>query len=204
MVKILSQSGDSLADIYDVEGSIAGIDHLETHELPIVHEMGATIFSERYSTQIRRIVVAPVAQNISFSQNLTDLPIMPSRLLSVAMITDDGARISALTLVARDPVSLQDVPIWVWDPTVFVPIRLQDDGAAVATFDLLLGTASHNFTPNMVAGRGQEPNMVSGLTLRGITTGFGAGTVFVRGLLHLALASNRLGLSSRGLPIPSW
>ena len=45
MVKILSQAGISLADLYNVEGSIAGIEQLDTRELPIVHEMSGTIFS---------------------------------------------------------------------------------------------------------------------------------------------------------------
>ena len=203
MVKILSQSGDSLADIYDVEGSIAGIDHLETHELPIVHEMGATIFSERFSTAVRRIITPALLQTVSFSQVDSDLPVMPTRLLSLAVISDAGARIQSLALVANDPAVNQDVPIWVYDETNFLPIRLALEGSAVATYDLLLGNIQATNLPNMVGGSGQHSTMVSALALRGITTTFGAGTVFVQALLHLGFAFQR-GLSSRGVPFPSW
>ena len=204
MVKVLSQSGDSLADIYDVEGSIAGIEHLETHDLPIVHEMGATVFSERFSTDIRRIQTGNLAQSTNFSQVDTGVPQMPTRLLSVGIISDDASRIASLALVIQNPVTEQDVPIWVYDGTNFLDIRLVLDDATIATYDLLLGNIQASFIPNMVGGSGQRvEQMASSLALRGITTGFGAGTVFVQALLYLGFAFQR-GISSRGVPFPSW
>jgi len=202
MVKILSQSGNSLADIYDVKGSVAGIDQLETRELPIVHEMGATVFSERFSTTIRRTAATGVAQNTDINAVITNLPVMPTRLLSVGVISDDGSRILRLAIMARDPVANLEVPIWVYDAANFLPINLTNAGA-VTTFDSLLGNVQATMMPNMVGGSAQQPDMVSQLSLRGTTTGFGAGTVDVTAIFHLGFAFQR-GLSSRGVPFPSW
>lgn len=202
MVKILSQSGNSLADMYDVVGSVAGIEQLETRELPIVHEMGRTIFSERFSTIIRRQTSGAVAQNTDINIVTADLPSVPSRLLGVAVISDSGARILRLTAACRSSQNLREFPVWVYDGTNFLPISLVDNGAAVAQFDLLLPNAQATMLPSFTGGSGQ-PQVVEELALRGRTTGFGAGTVFVRVLYYLAFAQIT-GISSRGLPIPSW
>jgi len=200
MVKILSQSGNSLADMYDAEGSIAGIDELVTRELPIVHEMGVTVFSERYHTAIRRFASGGLAQNTAISLQAADLPSAPTRLLGAAVISDVAARVDRLAISLRDPGATNEIPIWVFDGTS-TPIEFADAGAGTATFDLL--GAQQVFVPGMVGGDGQPFRMVSDIAIRGDTTGFGAGTVFVRAFLLLAFAFQG-GLSSRGVPIPSW
>ena len=201
MVKIQSQSGDSLADTYDVVGSVAGIDSLETRELPIVHEMGATLFSERYVTTIRREASGNVAQNTQINLVTTTLPITPCRLLGFAIISDAGARLSRVTMSVREPDSDQEIPIWAFDGTT-TTIHLVDAGAAVAAFDLLGGTQV--FVPSMIGGSGQRnQDMVQEVVVRALTTGFGAGTVFLRALYYIAFAF-RGGISSRGVPFPSW
>ena len=212
MVKILSRSGVSLADIYDVKGSIAGIEQLETRELPIVHEMGATVFSERYNTTIRGIVTGDIAQNITFEIALTSLPLAPTRLLGVQVLTDVGARILRCALSATNPIGAigggggaQDIPIWVWDATnaLFETATLFNDGAS-GNLDVLIPHPGSLMFPTMVGGRGQGPDMVRDLRLQGRTTGFGAGTVAITALLYLGFAFDTTGLSSRGVPFPSW
>lgn len=200
MVKILSQSGDSLADIYDVEGSVAGIDQLETRELPIVHEMGATVFSERFSTTTRRSSTGAIAQSTAFGIVIGNLPPMPTRLLCVTVLSDDETRIADAAIVLRDPDEEQELVVWAFDGSATV-VRLVDDAQAVATFDLL--HSSLPFVQTMVGGGEQQPDMVDQIGLRGITTAFGAGDVTITAIYHLAFAF-RHGLSSRGLPIPSW
>jgi len=200
VVKILSQSGRSLADIYDAEGSIAGIDQLETRELPIVHEMGATVFSERFVTSIRRMASGALAQNTAISLALATLPSTPTRLLGVAVISDVAARVDRLAISLRDPGATNEIPVWVFDGNS-TPIEFADAGAGTATFDLL--GAQQVFTPSFVGGNGQPGRMVSDIAVRGDTTGFGAGDVFVRVFLHIAFAAAG-GVSSFGLPLPGW
>jgi len=211
MVKILTTSGDSLADIYDVEGSIAGIDQLHTRELPIVHEMGSTIFSERFTTAIHRVASGDVAQSTNIFLVITNMPVMVTRLLSIAVITDDPTRLERAVVLARDPrpsVAGMECPIWQWDETNFTSLDMIDFGDATPTrYQLLRGTSEATFVPNFTGGSGQQPDMVSEIAFNSRTTAFGAGTVFVRLLLHVASArAHRAGsgVSSRGLAIPSW
>ena len=205
MTKILSQSGTSLADIYDVEGSVAGVEELETRELPIVHEMGATILSERFTTRTVRIPTGAIAQNIAFNVELATLPESPARLLGVQVISDDAARVSRAAVLGTDPTLGQDFPLWVFDTGVaaFETITLED-AAVAATFELLVPRTGLNIFPSFVGGRGQQDEMVSSVTLAGLTAGFGAGTVLVTALLLLAFPRRDINISSRGLPIPSW
>jgi len=73
MPKVLGQVGVSLADAYDIEGSIAGVDELVTRDVSLTHDMAATIFSERVSTAIRRSATAALAQNTLFDRGPTRL-----------------------------------------------------------------------------------------------------------------------------------
>ena len=203
MPKILSQAGNSLADIYDVKGSIAGVESLETRDLPIVHEMGATVFSERYATTFRRSVSGNIAQSTAFDLAITNLPATPTRLLGIAVVSDDGSRIARAVCVVHDPDANQDIPIWAFNGNL-ITIDMIDDNAARAAFSLLRGERDATFIPTMIGGNGQSnQDMVDQIALRGDTSAFGAGTVFVRVLYYFAFAFQG-GVSSRGLPIPSW
>jgi len=207
MTKILSRSGDSLADMYDIEGSIAGLEQLETKELPIVHEMGATIFSERLRTRIFRITTGGIDQSIVFNIEEVNLPDTPTRLFGVQVIVNGGARIARCAVLATDPTLGQDIPLWVFDATLgeFEETDLEDAGVAV-TRDVLVPRTGLNVFPAFVGGSGQGPadTMVSSITLAGETTAFGAGTVVITALLYLAFPARDINISSRGLPIPSW
>jgi len=203
MPKIQAQAGSSLADVYDVQGSIAGIDHLDTHELPIVHEMGATVFSERFGTSISRIETGDIAQDTNFDIANSNFAAVPSRILAIVVFSDAAARIQRVTLSPRDPIAGREIPIWHYDGvTNFGTMRMSDDGAAVANFEVLQPVQSQLFLPNFFGGDDQATT-VNDLIMRGRTTGFGAGTVFCRALIYLAFA-RLAGVSSRGLPIPSW
>jgi len=203
MVKILSRSGDSLADIYDVEGSVAGIEQLETRDLPIVHEMGATIVSERFTTRVFRIPTGAIAQDITFRVELSTLPATPTRLLGIQVITNTVARLTRVTVLGTDPTVEQDIPIWVWNATASEVVALVDAGA-LASFDVLEQHPTMAIAPTFVGGNGQQDNMVSNVTLAGLTSGFGAGTVTITALLYLAFPRGDINISGRGLPIPSW
>ena len=206
MVKVLTQSGDSLADIYDVEGSIAGIEQLETNELPIVHEMGATVFSERFSMAIRRETTGAIAQSISWNNTFADLPAGPFRITNVFVFVNTASRVSTAVVSLRSVVNDREVPFWTFDENDDdqVRVRIQDDGAAVGTVTSLVPVnAAQKIVPHIAAGIGQ-PQRLEEIVFRGQTNAFGAGDVTVTCLVELAFSQIRPGLSSRGLPVPSW
>lgn len=205
MVKILSQSGNSLADIYDAEGSVAGIDQLETRELPIVHEMGGTVFSERCSAFIRRATTGALAQNLTWDVTLTDLPSGLYRVLGVLCVANQAARYSQAQGSLRDPLSGREMPFYVWDVNddEETAIRLVENNAASANLRAL--RQSHPIgLPTLGVGDGQPQMVGQELVFRGLTSAFGAGTVTITLLIHLAFAAVGGLNDSRGIPIPGW
>ena len=202
MVKILSQGGRSLADMYDVEGSIAGIDHLETHELPIVHEMGAVLFSERFRTTIRHITTGDIAQNITFNTELNTLPVAITRILGVQVVATDGTRVSNCQLSVFNPVTDTDFPLWVLDGQNVQTMRLRVLGTT-GTFSLLVPEPSLALPSFATGGTLQGTEPVSQLRLRGVTTGFGAGTVEIIAVVYLGFTFTG-GVSAFGAHVPSW
>ena len=206
MPKILSRDGQSLADIYDVEGSIAGIDQLETSELPIVHEMGNTVLSERFTTRVFRIPSGNVLQNADFNVELTTLPETPARLLGVQVIHNNlTLRVARAAVLLTDPTVNQDFPIWLWDSAAGLSETVEmDDAGTGADFALLVPAAGINGFATFAGGVEQQGNMVSNVKLTGRTTGFGAGTAETIALLLLAFPRRDINISSKGLPIPSW
>lgn len=205
MAKILSQAGQSLADIYDVEGSIAGIDSLETRDLPIVHEMGQTVFSERFRTEFRRSATGNIAQNTDFDVVITDLRDTISRLLGVVVFSDDDTRVLRAAVMVRDPISNGglELPVWVWDGATAIAVRMVDFGS-LGLHNVLVASAPATFLPNFTGGTQQGPTPVDQIALRGRTTGFGAGTVAISAVYFIASSSTPGGVSSVGLPVPSW
>lgn len=203
MVKILSQAGITLADVYNVEGSVAGIEQLETRELTIVHEMGGTIFSERLTGAIRRITTGALTQNTDFNVVITDLPDGIWRVLNVLVIASATTRVSRAQLSIRDALDGREVPMLVWDVAndleSIVEI-VENGGATGSQFALIPATGWQ--TPTMGVGIGQRAT-VNELALRGRTSSFGAGNVTVIALIYIA-HSHVGGISSRGLPIPGW
>lgn len=203
MVKILSRSGDSLADVYDVEGSIAGIDHLLSGEVSLVHEMSGTIFSERLSMSIARANAGAVAQSTTWDITLADLGAQAWRILGVMVLASVTARTAHAQVSVRDSRDGREMPIFVWDTATDADsvIRIVENGGAAANQLALIPNPLQ--IPSMGLGRGQPQARDNEIVFRGSTTAFGAGTVTLIALIH-TLRSQVGGLSSRGLPIPSW
>ena len=208
MTKILSQAGNSLADIYDVEGSIAGIEQLETQELPIVHEMAATIFSERLAGEIVRLDTGALAQNVAWDVILTSPPVGIYRVLGMIVLVDVVARVLLAQTSLRDPGTGREVPFFVWDTNgagdFESTVRIVDNGQSVANVTMLRGTTGPDL-PTVGIAEGQPRRVGEEIVFRGQTRGFGAGTVTTTALVYLASGEVAQGaLSSRGLPVPSW
>jgi len=208
MVKILSQAGTSLADLYDVEGSVAGIDQLETRDLPIVHDMSGTLFSERCSGFVRRMVTGDILQNVTWDIVLDDLPAGLVRVLGFIVMSDTIARTTLAQLSMRDPGTGREVPFFQWHSTNDLEsiIRIVENGAAVGNQNMLINVSEPPKIPNLLISAGQ-PQRVQEIAFRGIASAFGAGTVEITALVYLAFSA--IGgvpgnTTSRGIPIPGW
>lgn len=204
MVKILSQAGISLADMYQVDGSIAGIESMETRELPIVHEVGATVFSERFRTTIREIDTGPIAQSTEFNLEINSLPASITRLLGVMAVADTSSRVLNAAVSVHDAVAdpiAQDFPIWVWSGNS-VNLRLLVGGTVVQR-GLLIPEPETVLIPTFVGGQDQGASPVKDLRFRGASTAFGAGTVTINFAVFLAFTFTS-GVSAFGARVPSW
>lgn len=204
--KILSRAGVSLADAYDVEGSIAGIEELDSESVKVVHEMGATMFSERFVTTFRRIVSGDIAQSLSFNVVITDTPQVPFRILGVLVFVDTTGRTNRVSVNVRDANSGREIPIWAWDSATAdaeMNIQVDDDGGGASLKIVNAPVIYPMMFPLTVAGNA-APNNSAAIALRGATTAFGAGTVENTAVILIALAAEQSGLSSVGLPMPGW
>jgi len=199
--KVLSKSGDSLADVYDVVGSIAGIEELLSQEVQLVHGMGETIFSERLSGQMVALSSGALAQSLTWNVNFS----FPehSRVLAMAVVSNVAGRVdnAQVSILSGPAVDNMEVPVWAWDNagqnlTCRVLI-----GGAVVTVNMLISEMIP-VIPNLLVGQ-DAPRPASAISFRGGTTAFGAGTVETQVLFYLAFPQVA-GLSSRGLPVPGW
>jgi len=206
MAKILGQSGKSLADLYDVEGSIAGIEELDAESVKLVHDMGPTIHSEQLTTQIFRAVMADTAQNLEVDTIFAGLPGPLSRIYGVACIIDTTARMANYVVSVESAADGQDFPIWAWDGTNEDTFRFNDAGAGAAQTIFLRAAPEYTNMPNMRLGvnAGNGADSVERVVCRGLTAGFGAGDVSVTTLLYMAMPTGDVGISNVGLPPPSW
>ncbi len=202
MAKILSKSGDSLADVYDVKGSIAGIEDLQSDDVNLVHEMGATIFSERLSSRILAITTGAIAQSQQINTTFTFTE--TSRLFGIQVITDNVARLNDISvhITSAPAIDNTDIPIFAW-----VGASDSSRGINVLVAGSLLGVAmlipaSPANVPNLMIGV-DSPRPAAQITLRGDTTAFGAGTVTTQLIVHVGFPQIG-GVSSRGLPLPGW
>ena len=132
MTKILGQAGTSLADVYDIEGSIAGVDQLLSEEVTLEHEMGGVIFSERLIGSIERLTTGALVQNTSWDLTLVTPPGI-FRVLGVYVQADVGARSTRAQVSIRDPTSARELPLFIWDSAndLEQSIRIVENGGAV-------------------------------------------------------------------------
>jgi len=208
--KVLSQAGVSLADVYDVEGSIAGVDSLDVTEVKAVHSLGPQIHSERL--QVFNLVAntGGVLQNTNFETLFDIFPDSINRLLSALVVADTAARTDFCSIAIRDPQDNRDHLIWVWDDNddISAQARFRVSGGAVATFEALRPIVGVPGGLPTIIGRTGLVSTMPTLVFGGRTTGFGAGTVTLRGLLQVARPNTIAPLpgepSSHGLPIPGW
>ena len=211
MSKILAQAGISLADVYDVEGSVVGVEQLLAQEVSLVHEMGGQMFSERLGAFIIEISSGAIAQSTGWAIDTVVLPDAIHRLTAVSVIAEVAADVSNASLAIQEVGGVnvgREIPIWVWNviDDLEVGFRWSNDGAAVGNV-VLLRPSQPQQIPTILPREGSGGQMPH-LIFRGATGAFGAGTSTTFMLLHLMRplpSSPTPGEpKSHGLPIPSW
>ena len=207
MSRILSQSGESLASVYDIDGSQIGVDELVTQDVSLIHDMSGTIFSERLTSQVLTIASESTAQNSAFDGAYEDFADSPSRILGIQVLTTAASRVQLASLSILEADGSAEQPIFVFDSTDDEEglVRCTISGGGVANYGHLSPRLSA--TPTLVTRFG-DANTMPTLKLRGLTEGFGAGTVQVTALVHVARAGPAVPVAgtpkSHGLPLPSW
>jgi len=199
---VQSKAGETLTDVYDVRGGQAPIERIITADVQATHDMASTIFSERFSMFTRRSAVEVVQASDNINITITGLPSGNMRLLAIWVLTDDPSRLSHISVSAGN--ANRGSPIWAWDGTNSKTVRFTGpvtDGA-VANVILLQPDPAWTQLPFIMAGEAQ-PQSVENLFLGGESNAFGAGDVDITFGAMLAF-SDISGISSRGLPIPSW
>jgi len=202
--KILGQAGKSLPDVYDVEGSQVEVNQLEVDTIKAVHEMGSTIFSERVGGQLHRLDSGTKSENETWDIVRSDTASSIFRIWG-AVIIASGVRVTLAQISLHDPVLGREIPLSVFDSAVDSDrlIRTLDDGGAIASFALLQSNTAIGNMPSMGFGPDQAPLSTGNLAFRGLTSGFGAGTVDVTALVYIG-HTQQIGLTPYGVPIPGW
>jgi len=204
--KVLGDAGRTLADVYDIDGSIVKIGELDSESVKTVHEMGSTIFAERIEGHILTASTAALAQNVGITASIAGLPKVPTmRLLALMVTVDTTSRVLTCNVSIRGQAQAgglaQQMPIWVWDGSNEDTVRFFIDDVTTNAL-ALRAQPEYTFLPNMLIGFPQ-PVRANSLHLGGFTSGFGAGDVTLTLTAYLALAASP-SLGSGGLPIPSW
>jgi len=202
--KILGQAGESLTTQYDIEGSAVTLGELDSESVKTVHEMGATIFSERIVGTLETAETGDLLQNVAFAATIAALAQVPMlRVLGIMVTVDTVARLDdcVVSLRSQGPDPANEIPIWVWDETNEDTVRVFLDGT-LADQNSLRPRPEYTTLPSLMIGFPQ-PQRVNSIACRGNTSGFGAGTVKITVKAYLAFPRSP-ALGSGGLPIPSW
>lgn len=205
MAKVLARTGVSLADVYNILGSIVGVDQLNVEEIQGVHEMGGTIFSERLTGVIGQIRAFEIAQSTDFA---VALPILSGllRVLGIVVVADAAARVTNVQVSFSDTIggNEQDFPAFAWATAIDAEraILMQIDGAVAATAIQFVPLGVPQ-VPSLIVGTEHRANNVPTILMRGQTAAFGAGDVTINAFIYLASAADQ-ALSSFGVPIPGW
>jgi len=175
--------------------------------------MGAAIFSERLAGQVFRLFFDDITQTVTLGASFTGLPETPFRLAGFQILVEGGLEarltriVASLSELDAGGTAIQEIPFWSWDTTLGTSetVRMIDGGAAAANFDLLIPAPSNlPQLPQILTGAFQ-PGVVNGITCRGLTATFGAGDVDIIALAYILFPDAAgSGISSQGLPIPSW
>jgi len=212
--KILSQAGISLADTYDVEGSIVGVEELETHEVNLVEDMGPRVMGERMKQILLRGVTTAIGAATDFNITILGSAAVPSpdcasRILGVTALIPAAnvTEIENWSLVVRDQNLQRECSVVSWDIDVDSEVKTiwNDDGAGAANF-IELRPLVHQL-PGLLTRVG-DLSVAPQLVFRGTSAAVVATTVVATIIVQLSRPTRVNPApgepSSHGLPLPGW
>lgn len=214
MGKILSQAGISMADTYDIEGSIVGVENLDANNVSLVEDMGPRVMAERMKTIMVTGTTGALADAIDFNITVLGSTTIPSpdcasRVLSVNVYIPaaNATEIENWSLTVRDQNLQREAALITWDIDIDSEVKVvwNNDGAGAANF-IQLRPLTHQL-PGLLTRAG-DLEIAPLLLWRGTTAAVVATTVTATLVIQLA-RPNRTNPaagqpSSHGLPIPSW
>jgi hypothetical protein len=210
MPKILAQAGISLADSYDVEGSIVGVEDLNAGDVSLIHEMGGTIMSERLQSFILRLVPTAPAASSNWTVSSGELPDCANRILGaiVVMPSANSTDITNCSISIQNGAIDRQFPFWTWDTgeDAEIRIRFNLDGAGPEDFRQLRPREGIQL-PSLATRLGLGEQMPN-IRFNGTTSAFGGGTVAIEAYVHICRPNPEVPSpghpSSHGLPLPGW
>lgn len=211
MGKILGKAGESLADVYDVEGSVAGTEFLDSDTVHLVHEMGGQIMSERMIAHLIRIQSGAIVASGEWDISSVTIPDCVNRILGIQVFVDVTARVDFCSVSIRDTpaaTSSHSTLLWAWDSATDIEfdVRSLQGGSTANRIHLAPRPALYPFPSLMLrTGLGRLMPLID---FNGVTPAFGAGEVNATAIIYLARPDTVTPAagdpSSHGLPIPSW
>jgi len=199
---VQSKAGESLTDLYDVRGGQAPIERIETNVVQGVHELGATIQSERFSQTVRKVEHLGGGQSTNFNVSIGNLPDGVWKVDSVYVtVSSDASRLTKCCAGFRS-AQQRDVPLWVWDENNSRILLIESDALGNGVIVLSPDPVFSAF-PQLASGLDQ-PASISELFLSGTLGAFGAGTEDIKAWFKISFCDVPGIVSPRGLPIPSW
>jgi len=211
MPKILGQTGASLADTYDVEGSIVDVDFLDANDVKLFDEMGGRAFSERLETHVIAIASGAIDQSDNWDVDMVTVPDSINRILGIYVTVDVTARVDfcSIALRPRDAAGANAFPLWSWDTDTDIEtdIRIMQGGTTADRL-MLTPTEQSQYPFQTIMSRTGTVRLLPFISFSGVTKGFGAGSL--NAVAHILLCRPDAVTpaagdpSSHGLPIPSW
>lgn len=207
MPKILSQAGTSLADVYDVAGSIAGVDFLDSNDVQLTHEMGGEIHSERLLGHTITVSSGAVASGANWDVDFETIPDCWNRIMGVYVTASVASEVEHCNVNLRPRATLANsFPIWWWDGFADGEgdLRIMQAGSTATRINLIPRPAAQPF--QYIMGRTGLEKQLPFLTFSGqAQTGAGVTCLATIYLARPDTVEPAAGdPSSHGLPIPSW
>lgn len=206
----------SMPRMYDTVASQSGGPgaEIEADRILLVHELGHAMASERFFTRRAALSSGAIAQSTSFAAARADFANGPFRMSDVLVwlaspsVAADWSLLTVSLRNAADPTT--EIPIWTWNAAAGTTIlcRASMGGGAAADNIVLLNQLPNAPSSWLLNGSQSTPssNVFDGISFRGTTAAYGAGTRTATVEVRIASMSNQ-GLpgsvGSYGLPL-NW
>lgn len=189
MARVYGNTAGALANILEVESGQVRVDELRDGDgIGLVYDVAHLASPQTYALTTRGWDSGAINENVGVTIGITGLPRL-ARILAFHAQTDDAARVSQVWLYYEN-IGTRDTPLWLWrtgGDTVPLPAAIDIGDADLGT--LLVPAAVDEWVSRQPIYRdvtGASRTGATQLSVRVISTAFGAGTVRATG--HVTMA----------------